>query len=77
LCGLLLVPVLSAVRGAFPLNGTYFQVGTVLCCAVLCCVRMTGLLHVEKMLMHCHCIAAGCGLPCLLSLPRHQTSHTR
>ena len=27
LCGVLLIPVLSAVRGAFPLNGTYFQVG--------------------------------------------------
>lgn len=26
LCGVLLVPVLTAVRGGFPLNGTYFQV---------------------------------------------------
>jgi hypothetical protein len=29
LCGVLLMPALSAVRGAFPLNGTYFQVGGV------------------------------------------------
>lgn len=28
LCGVLLMPVQSAVRGAFPLNGTYFQVGS-------------------------------------------------